>query len=252
MNSEFKLYLQTSIFAAVIFGLFYFYISWMGIPSVTNKAMADTSIFLMGWSMLLSSVCYFWNVLDKMIVYRKYLGLVGFAFAIAHLVLSWSAFLNLLSAETWQAGKMWAPFTGTLAFLIFTVMALISNTLMAKKLGGRTWKLILRTGYVAVIFVAIHVVVLKSARWITWMQEGFPTPPSLSFMISIFMLIVLVMRVALWIALKMKKPLTSSTPLKTAAQAPSTPSMTSSTPVSPSQVAPPTTTPSHEEIKSPN
>ncbi|MDQ5951084.1 MAG: Ferric oxidoreductase protein, partial [Patescibacteria group bacterium] len=53
-------------------------------------------------------------------------------------------------------------------------------------------------------------IVLKSARWITWMEEGFPTPPSLSFLVSVFMLIVLAMRVALWLALKMKKPLATS------------------------------------------
>lgn len=217
MFKELKLYFHVTLFAAVVFAAFYYYLIWLEIPSAVNKAVADTGIFLMGWSMLLSGVCYFWNTLDKMIVYRKYLGLVGFAFALAHLILSWGAFLNLFSLQTWQNGRMWAPFAGTLAFIIFAIMAAISNSMMAKKLGGRTWKFILRTGYLAVIFVAIHVIVLKSSRWITWMQEGFQTPPSLSFLVSVFMIVVLGMRVALWIALKRKKPLaTSASPVSTA------------------------------------
>lgn len=233
------MYLHTTIFGAVVFVAFYLYLTWLDIPSPVNKAVADAGIFLMGWSMLLSGVCYFWNTLDKMISYRKYLGLVGFAFATAHLVLSWSAFLNLFSIQTWQNGRMLAPFAGTVAFVIFTIMALISNTTMAKKLGGKVWKSILRTGYIAVIFVAVHVIALRFGRWTSWVQEGFPTPPSLSLVISLFIVIVLGMRVALWIALKRKARLSGDVD----AQPQSHPTATSTPPTVT------TATPAHEEEK---
>jgi hypothetical protein len=65
----------------------------------------------------------------------------------------------------------------------------------------------LRWGYAAVILVFAHVVLLKSARWITWYNGGMVTPPSLSLMVSGFMLLVLVMRVVLLLTLKRKAKL---------------------------------------------
>lgn len=205
MSSELKLYFQTSIFSAVIFGITYWYITWLGIPNALNKSVADTGIILMGWSMLLSSVCYFWNFLDKMIIYRKYLGLVGFAFGVVHLILSWGAFLRLFSFANWQNGILWAPLAGTLAFIIFLMMTLISNKYMIGKLGGKLWKQLLRTGYVAVIFVAIHVIALRWGRWMSWAEEGFNSPPSMSLLVTVFTATVVLMRIALWIALKNRK-----------------------------------------------
>lgn len=213
MSSEIKLYLHTLIFGLIVFGLTYGYITYLQIPGQLNKSVADTAIILIGWSMLLSSVCYFWNFLDKLIIYRKYLGLIGFAFAITHIILSYTPLLKLFSVEAWQTSVPWAPLAGLIATIIFTVMALISNTYMAAKLGGRRWKFILRTGYVAVVLIAIHVVVLKSGRWINWYNEGMTEAPSMSILVTVFMMIVLLMRIVLWIVLKGKKVVKSATPI---------------------------------------
>lgn len=203
--SEKSLYIKTLIFGLAVFGLFYGYMALLGIPGTLNKSTADTAIFLMGASMLLSGICYFWNVFDPLIRYRKYLGLIGFAFGLVHIALSYSALLSLFKVETWQNGMMWPAFNGLLAIIIFTVMALISNSHMARLLGGKIWRYILRTGYLAVIFVWVHIVLLKSDRWLSWYQGGMKTLPSLSLIITIFIIIVLLMRVALWLALIRKK-----------------------------------------------
>ena len=199
---ELSLYIKTAIFGVAVFGLSYWYLHWMGIPSELNKSTADTAIILMGLSMLLTSICYYWNFLDWSIIYRKYLGLIGFAFAAAHLVLSWEPFLSLFTTNTWQQGKMWPVLTGAVALVIFTIMAIISNTFLARKLGVILWKRILRTGYLAVTFVWLHVILLKSARWVTWYQGGMKTLPSLSLLVTIFMTIVVVMRIFLWWSLR--------------------------------------------------
>ncbi len=199
-----SLYLRVMLFSIVVFGAGYAYTAWLGTPSVLNKTAADTSIIVMGLSMLLSSICYFWNSFDSLIRYRKHLGLVGFAFACAHMVLSFPAFQALFRPEVWQKGLMWPALTGTLAMVIFTVMALVSNTKMAMLLGGKTWRRILRTGYVAVLFVLAHVVILKSARWITWYENGMQTAPALSLLVSGFMVVVILMRIALWLATRNK------------------------------------------------
>ncbi len=201
---DWSLYFKTGIFGLIVFGLSYAYMKWLNVPGEVNKSMADTAIILMGSSMLLSSVSYFWNFLDWAIIYRKYLGLIGFAFGIAHLLLSWGAFLSLLKISTWEQGKMWPALMGAVAFGIFLIMALVSNSFSARKLGVMTWKGILRTGYIAVIFVWLHVVLLKSARWITWFQGGMKTLPSLSLLVAIFMTIVIIMRILLWWSLRKK------------------------------------------------
>lgn len=204
--SELSLYLRVLVVSALIFGGFYAYTTWLQIPNVLNKTAADTSIFLMGMSMLMSSIGYFGKRLDSWVRYRKHLGLVGFAFGLAHWFLSWGAFQNLLKAETWQKGAMWPALTGLLALGIFTVMALISNSQAARLLGGKWWRFILRSGYLAVILVWLHVVLLKSGRWVTWYENGMKTLPSLSLLVTVFMTVVLVMRVVLWIATRRKQP----------------------------------------------
>lgn len=204
-SSEVEKYIKTIIFSVITFGILYGYTSWLGIPGTLNKSTADTAVLLMGFSMILSSLSYFLNIFDRFVAYRKYLGLVGFAFAVTHLLLSLSALNSLFtSASIWQAVTS-APGTGLVAMIIFTIMALISNTKAAILLGGKWWKFILRTGYIAIFLVLIHVILLKSSRWLTWYSEGMETPPSASLLVSIFIVVVLVMRIALWLALINKR-----------------------------------------------
>ena len=203
--SDWQQYFRVGLFGLVFFGLSYGYTSWLKTPNPLNKAVADTSIFLMGLSMLLSSICYFWDRFDTKIIYRKHLGLIGYAFAIAHVVLSHSALRRLIFAPNWSESAPWAVLTGLLATGIFTIMAAISNRYMAKELGGRVWRTILRTGYLAVILVWFHVVLLKSSYWMKWYQGGMKTLPSMSLLVSLFMVVVVVMRIRLWWALRSKQ-----------------------------------------------
>lgn len=209
--SEFGLYGRTLVFGLLVGGLFYTYTTWLKIPNALNKSVADAAIFLIGCSMILSSMCYFWDFLDHMIVYRKYLGLVGFAFSLTHMLLSFSALQALFKSETWAKGAMWPALAGSMAMIIFAIMALISNRLMALKLGGKVWRGILRAGYLAVALVGAHVVLLKYGRWVAWYQGGMKTWPSSSMVVAVWILVVLVMRIALLIALKTKKVANSTT-----------------------------------------
>jgi len=203
-----KLYLRVLVLGLIVFGLSYFYTSFNQIPNALNKSVADTSVILIGLSMLLSSICYFWNSLDSKIIYRKHLGLIGFAFGLVHIGLSLSLLQRLFNIETWQKGAFWPALTGLIAALIFAVMTFISNKYAASHLGGKVWRMILRTGYVAILLVFAHIVLLKSSRWITWYQAGMKTPPSMSLIVSGLIVIVLGMRVLLWWALKKNQKIT--------------------------------------------
>lgn len=202
---ELKFYSISGVIGAVVFAFCYGYLKWLGIPGELNKAAADTAIILIAFSMLQSSLSYYFNFMDHAIIYRKYFGLIGFAFAIAHLILSWGALANLFNLETWMQGRMLPILTGTLAFLIFTIMAVISNTYFTKLLGSEAWRRLLRVGYLAIVFVLSHVVLLKSARWIMWFEGGMKTAPSLSLLVSVFMVVVVVLRLCMWWSLRRGK-----------------------------------------------
>lgn len=203
--SDRQLYFHTFIFSLFAFGATYFYLYKLKMPNTLNKAVADTSIVLIGLSMLLTSLCYFWDFVDTKIIYRKYLGVLGFWYGVLHVILSFTALQGVLKPEAWQKGIPWPLFSGVLALGIFTIMALISNRYAAYTLGGVLWRQILRFGYVAVALIWVHVFLLKSARIITWYTGGMKTPPSVSFIVLLFMATVIIMRILLWISLLKKK-----------------------------------------------
>ncbi|MFZ1721031.1 MAG: hypothetical protein WAU07_00845 [Microgenomates group bacterium] len=198
--SSFRLYFNTTVFGLVVFAFFYAYNASLGIPSLLNKAVADAAVILIGLSMMLSGLCYFWNFVDTKIIYRKYLGLIGFAFVIVHMLLSLSAFNKLVDPAAWQSGAVLPVIEASVATAIFTIMALISNAYAATELGGVVWRRILRTGYIALIFALMHVVLLKIDRWVTWWTEGVSRPPAGSLIVSVFIILVLVLRLALWVS----------------------------------------------------
>lgn len=205
VSSDLKMYIQTTFLGIFLFVASYYYITWLKIPNPLNKAVADTSILLIGFSMMLASLCYFWNVFDRFITYRKHLGLVGFLFGLAHIYLSSGALQKLFIAETWQKGVPWGPFTGAIAAVIFIVMALVSPGAVAKVIGGHLWRTILRFGHVAIALIWLHVYFLKWGYIVKWYNEGMKTFPSTSLIVLGFMTIVILLRITLSIALAKKK-----------------------------------------------
>lgn len=198
-------YIHVFLFGIVLFALSYWYISWLNIPNPLNKSFADTSIYLIGFSMALASVCYFWNVFDRFIVYRKHLGMLGFIFGLVHVYLSFGALQRLFIVQTWQKGAMWPSLTGAIALVIFSVMASVSPSVVAQKLGGKIWRSILQLGHLGVLLIWFHVYFLKFGYILKWYNEGMKTPPSSSLIVLIFMTIVIGLRTALWIVLKKKR-----------------------------------------------
>src|SRR3990167_2631115 len=79
------LWLKTALFSVAVFavGALYLYVRRGTFDlSISNKVFASTAVILIGLSFALSAICYFWNFADTKIIYRKYLGLSGFAFAV--------------------------------------------------------------------------------------------------------------------------------------------------------------------------
>lgn len=204
IKKEWELWLNAFTVGAVMFALMslYMFLGGSEYDAFTiNRIIAGVSLGLIGLSFILSGVCYFWDRFDSWIIYRKFLGLLGFGMALAHVYVTMFVLQERYPMNEWLGERLVTFSFGLAATIIFTIMAAISNQWAAKKVGGRWWRLILRWGgYTAYIFVLAHVVLLKYERWLRWAQSGDSWLPPLGLLGALFIIIVLGMRVALWLS----------------------------------------------------
>src|SRR3989344_2696076 len=148
-----QLWVRIIIFSILVFGLVigYLYLTGgYGFLIVANQAAGETGLLVMGLSMALSGLSYFWNFADRFIQYRRYLGVVGFGFALYHGLYS---FANYFISENGGArfdlfynfpvlgtmvSNIWAFSFGLTALLIFAGMAAVSNN-QGMRLLGKWW-----------------------------------------------------------------------------------------------------------------
>lgn len=202
---ESKFWRKTLLFSTIIFiaGSLYLFLRRGSYDlHIANKVLAVTALVLIGFSLVLSAICYFWDFADKQIIYRKYLGITGFAFASVHTIISLFFLPTHFSFPTHFLDD-WLPFlAGLVALIILTYMASISNNQAIKKLGGKTWRKLMRiTGYTALILTITHLTLLKYPGWLRWLRKINKLPP-LSLIAFIFAISVLLLRLALWLSKK--------------------------------------------------
>lgn len=188
-----------SLFAAFgLYAVFLLYASLLtGSLSFLSAVMAfaGTAAILIGTSFALSGICYFFNFADSKIVYRKYLGVVGYASA-----LTYSILLIFLEPERYMygwPGELLKPdvLLGLTAMSIFTLMALVSNNTAIKLLGPHVWREILHLGYLGYGLLVIRAVYLDHAAWAAWFTAPTPLPP-FRLTLSLFACSVILLRAA--------------------------------------------------------
>ena len=182
-----------------------------------NRAAAINAFFLIGISFALSGLSYFFSPFKKLLMYRRDIGLFGFAFAFIHGTFSLYTYLfvpSFLSGfefyYVWDAfgikvSNVFAFLYGLTALLFFTFMAIISNNYAMRFFGGILWRQFLRVGYFAYVYVIFHFSIKRSAEWIFWLQHRIPVLPPLSLILLLFGLFVLGTRCALWVSLAKRK-----------------------------------------------
>ncbi len=148
---------KTIGFALLLFLIFEaFYSGWDFSVNALNKIFALESVALISVALLIGSLSRFFPRLNQFKPRRRALGIIGFALASIHLLLSlwlWFAFdfTKLISSP-----RLTAILTGFLAFFIFLAMALTSTESAIRKLGYPLWKKIQMLGYLALAFVVTH------------------------------------------------------------------------------------------------
>ena len=172
------------------------------VPVVT--AVALTGGILIGLSFALSGICFYTNIFDKTISYRKYFGLIGYYFALTYSILLIFIYPDLYG--TGLLSRLYEPevLLGLLAMGILTSMTIASNVTVIRKLGSKKWHLIMNMGYVAYVLLIARAIVLEHHIWINWFitPAGLP-PPRL--MLSIYAIAVILLRVSIPITKHFRK-----------------------------------------------
>lgn len=165
---------------------------------ILNKAISLSSVVLIGLSFLLGSLARFWsNLFVSRLYLRKPLGILGFALAAIHTLISLllfnPAYYPKFFTGTGQlnlTGELSMLF-GVLALAIFSTVALISIPQVADSMDAKQWLFVQRTGYLAFILVGLHVGVMGFEGWLkptTW--PGGLLPISLiAFTMILFVLL---------------------------------------------------------------
>lgn len=160
-----KLWLHSILIAFGASGFYYLYVILLDGPfTLTSfaKVMAGTANFLFAASLSLSSFGYFFDFLDSKIVYRKYLGLLGYFAALTYALL-----LPVLRPDRYWYGiaeNFWSSdiLLGLSSMAVFTGMAFISNDRAMLIIGPGRWRNLLRSGYLAFFLLVIRAAMNES------------------------------------------------------------------------------------------
>jgi hypothetical protein len=189
-------------FAFIIYPLFYAYnviyrSSW-GQDSL-SESLAATAGILLGTSLILASLSYFFDFLDSALSLRKYIGLLGFWLALIYSLTLVLRFPQLYGYGLIDNLGLLEVQLGLAAMLIFGFMTLISTNQGIKILGPIWWRRALRLGFLGYLLLIIRAVDLEGSIWIGWLyNDNLLPPPRLA--LSIFALLVLFTRLSMTIS----------------------------------------------------
>ena len=194
--SEMKAHAVAILVLAIL--SWYYFIN-LGFPvniGFTNAVVAFGATFLIALSFFLGPLARIIPALKHDLIYRKTFGLWGYSLALIHLIL---ASFNIINEERVitlaDLGSL--TFAG-IAFMIFTMMALTSTYKWMQTLGYENWKSLQRVGYMALLFVLIHIALIE--------QGVFLTRTTGQIAIGFMMLILLLRGLLLILGVRRKKP----------------------------------------------
>lgn len=135
-----------------------------------NRAVGDMSVILIALTMIVGPVVRIWPKMNVLTPWRRECGIYAVILAIVHTVIIFSGwiewdFLKLVGYQIHpatgqyvmaQQGFGLANILGIIALLYGIVLAMSSNNLSMKLLGGSVWKFIQQGSYVLWMLVVTH------------------------------------------------------------------------------------------------
>ncbi len=129
-----------------------------------NKLVALAGLTLLSFAFLPGPISRIFPKLSFLLVLRKPIGLIGFLLIFIHYYISFHGYYykgNLYNA-LFNNPKVIAFIAASISFFIFFLMAITSTKKAVEILTYKRWKLLQRTGYIALLLAVIHFVVIET------------------------------------------------------------------------------------------
>ena len=176
-------------------------VEWRHFPLfILNKATSLAAVIFVACSYLIGKLIR-WHDEDKALrlVVIKFCGLVGFFLAGIHAFFSVCLLTPAYFAKYFDAGGRLnlqgelGMSVGVVALFLLMAPAITTLPMMPKALGGQRWKRSQRLGYVSLILVVSHLVVLGLKGWLA--PRGWPAGlPPISLLAVLAALVPLVVK----------------------------------------------------------
>lgn len=154
-------------------------VSWAHFPLfILNKATALSAVIFVASSYLIGPFLKWHNRSTQKLVIIKFCVLMGFSLAAIHTVMAVCVLNPAYFAKYFDAdGRLnWigelGMTVGVIALWALTIPAITTRPMMAKEIGGWRWKRTQRMGYLCLLLVVAHLVVLGLRGWLK--PAGWP------------------------------------------------------------------------------
>ena len=178
----------------VLYLIFFFFFIWYhnvrSLPFTlftTEKCTAIASVYCLALALALGPLSRFCSNFDKLLPYRRTLGLTAAFMSIPHVILVFIylplKFPKIYSTDyplSWFVAHWFTIAMGFLTLVLFLVIALYSYPSGLGKLGMRKWMILQKLAYLVMILIVLHLLSMGKipTNWIAWLEtRDKPLPP---------------------------------------------------------------------------
>ena len=180
----------TGFIYLAFFAFFIWYHDVRGKPFtlwITEKCTAIASVYCLGLALSLGRMSRFFSSFDRLLPYRRTLGLTAALMTIPHflLVIFYLPFKfpQKYSEEyflSWFVAHWFTIVMGILTFALFMVIVRYSFPSGIRKLGKHKWMILYKFSYLLMVMVVLHLLSMGKIpkNWIAWLEtRDWPLPP---------------------------------------------------------------------------
>lgn len=184
---------QWVITAGVYLFFFFFFIWYHDVRAkpfslfTIEKCTAIASAYCLALALSLGPLSRFIPSFDKLLPYRRTLGLTAAFMTIPHVSLVFFYLPRMdpgkYSADyfmSWYVDYWFTIVMGILTFILFIMIAVYSYPSGIRKLGKHKWMILQKLAYLVMIFIVLHLLSMGKIpkNWIAWLEtRNHPVPP---------------------------------------------------------------------------
>jgi len=195
----------------VIYLVFFFFFIWYHDVRgssftlfTTEKCTAIASVYCLALALALGPLSRFSSSLDRLLPYRRTMGLTAAFMSIPHVILVFIylplKFPGKYSRDypfSWFIDYWFTVIMGLLCLALFLIIARYSFPNGIRRLGKRKWMILQKFAYLVMILVVLHLLSMGKIpeNWIAWIEtRDKPLPPG-SFPVMVICIGALLLKV---------------------------------------------------------